>query len=102
MSQMMMMTTTDLDRAPSPSWVLAKLICGFVWSLLSIAVFTPWFRHAPCPLPNGCNAPWSNILGWEFRGGFPFWVPIVAGSIGFAVGWLLVAVLQRPRDRVPA
>jgi hypothetical protein len=96
------MTTTDLDRAPSRSWVPAKLIGGLVWSLLGIALFTPWFRHAPCPLPNGCDAPWSNILGWEFRGGFPLWVPIAAGSIGFAVGWMIVAVLQRPREHASA
>jgi hypothetical protein len=95
-------TTTDLDRVASPTRVPAKLIGGLVWSLLGTAVFTPWFRHAPCPLPNGCDAPWSNILGWEFRGGFPFWVPIVAGSIGFAIGWMIVAVLQRPRERASA
>jgi hypothetical protein len=93
------MTTTDLDRASSPSWVPAKLIGGLVWSLLSIAVFTPWFLHAPCPPQRACEAPWSNILGWEIRGDFPFWVPIVAGSIGFVVGWMIVAVLQRPRER---
>jgi hypothetical protein len=69
---------------------------------LSIAVFTPWFRHAPCPFPRACEAPWSNILGWEFRGGFPFWVPILAGSIGFTVGWMIVAVLQRLRERPSA
>lgn len=90
------MTTTDVDRAPSPSWVPAKLMGGLVWSLLSVAVFTPWFRHAPCPV-QVCDAPWSNILGWEFQGGFPFWVPIVAGTIAFAVGWMIVAVFQ-PRE----
>jgi hypothetical protein len=96
------MTTTELNQASSHSWIPAKVIGGLVWSLMSIAVFTPWFRHAPCPFPGACEAPWSNILGWEFSGGFPLWVPIVAGAIGFAVGWMIVAVLQAPRERPSA
>jgi hypothetical protein len=75
-------------------WWPAKVASGIVWSLLSVAVFTPWFRHAPCPARIECEAPWSNILGWEFEGAFPYWIPVTAALAGFAIGWAVVTLLQ--------
>lgn len=80
------------------SWLPPKIVGGLVWSVVSIAVFTPWFRHAPCPV-QVCDAPWTNALGWEFQGAFPYWVPGLAGLVGFAVGWAVVTILQRVLGR---
>lgn len=80
-------------------WLPAKLVGGLVWCVVSIVVFTPWFRRAPCPAQIRCDPPWTNALGWEFQGAFPYWVPVVAGLVGFAVGWAVVTLLQRPLGR---
>jgi hypothetical protein len=84
-------------RTIDPTW--SKLTGGALGSLVCIAVFTPWGRHAPCPvrpgMPAGCDGPWTNILGWDFYGAFPVWVPLFAALAGFAIGWFLVALLER-------
>jgi hypothetical protein len=79
------------------------VIGGVVWGLIFVALLTPWFRHGRCgPIP-GCVVTWwtwfNYPFGWEFRGGFPYWVPITSGSIGSAVGWAIVTVLYRLLER---
>lgn len=85
------------DRA-SRSWSTANLVGGVLSAVMSICVFTPWFRHAPCPavrgLAGGCDAPWRNVLGLEFHGAFPYWVPVLAGLLGFVAGWTVVALVR--------
>lgn len=56
------------DAGKRTSGLRAKLVGGLVWSLASIALFTPWFRHAPCPMPGGCDGPLTKTFGWEFQG----------------------------------
>jgi hypothetical protein len=81
-------------------WLWRKIAAGVVGAFAFVIVFTPWERHAPCPVRRGvptpvrCDGPWTNILGWDFHGAFPIWVPLVAALLGFAVGWFVVSLVE--------
>jgi membrane associated rhomboid family serine protease len=84
----------------------ARLVGGIAGALFALVLFTPWGRFSACPVRPGvpaCRGDWTNLLGWEFgAGGFPVLVPIVASVVGFLVGWVMVALVQRLMRRAVA
>jgi hypothetical protein len=87
------------DPPAAAGWFWARVAGAMAGMALSVAAFAPWLRQATaCParpgFPPRCDAPWTNLVGWEFHGAYPFWAWFASAIVGLVLGWWLVALAE--------
>lgn len=65
------------DASGVDGWFWARMAGSIGGMVLTVALFAPFQRFSACPVRPGfapqCVPPWTNLVGWEFHGPFPFW-----------------------------